>query len=403
MRLAVLTASFLLLTGALAGVLLTLGEARGDVPGSVHFLIPSQALEREAAELIARDGPQALPAAGRLLREAVRRDPSSAYRWAGLGEHYLASEHTEEARRCMTRAAQLGPDMAQILIRAANFHFAVDEPAGAMSYGRRILALIPDYDAVVFALYARMGIPVSDVLASGIPPLPRPTAAYFRSLLERAPDNALEPVWNWLDAHGWSDDKLAAEYVNHLLDRHGYTDAVRIWAHHLGRRRGGYPEANRLYNGGFEEEFTPAALDWKLRTADGALLSRETSMVHSGAGGLRVEFLGVANVAFDHVAQTVVVEPGAYRLRAFIKTNDITTDQGVRFRIADAVSPERFEMITDSINGTIDWTEVDRLIRIPATTRLVNVQVVRQASMKFDNKIRGTAWVDDVSLTAVGR
>jgi hypothetical protein len=111
-----------------------------------------------------------------------------------------------------------------------------------------------------------------------------------------------------------------------------------------------------------------------------------------------VDFLGQSNVAFDHVSQLAVVEPGLYRFRAYVKTEEITTDQGVRFRIADAVSPGRLEVITEGFTLTRDWTEVEQTVRVPAGTGLVTVQVVRQASMKFDNKIRGTAWVDDVAL-----
>jgi hypothetical protein len=399
MRLTMLTAGLLLLTSAVAGILFTLGEGSGDVPETVGFLAPSQLLEREAGELVARDGPSSLPRARALLQEAVRRDPSSPYRWAALGENYLASENTEAARHAMTRAAELGPNVPPILIRAANFHFAVDEPGAAMSYGHRILALIPDYDAVVFALYARMEIPVAAVLASGVPPVRRPAASYFRSQLNRAPDGELGQVWNWLAAHQWTDDKLASEYVDRLLARRNYRRAVQVWAGHLGTRRGTYPDGNRLYNGGFEEEFTAAALDWKLRTADGAKAARESGTSRTGTSCLRIDFLGQTNVTFDHVAQSAVVEPGIYRFRAFLKTNGITTDQGVRFRIADAAAPERFEVITESYTEAHDWTEVNRAIRVPAATRLLTVQVVRQASMKFDNKIRGTAWVDDVTLT----
>lgn len=399
MRLAVLTAGLLLLTGAVAGVLFTLGEANGDVPEKLGFLASSQMLEREAAELVARDGPSSLPRAEALLKEAVRRDPSSAYRWAALGEHYLAADHTDAARRCMTRAASLGPNIPPVLIRAANFHFAVDEPAAAMSYGRRILALIPDYDQVVFALYARMGIPVGDVLSSGLPPALRPATSYFRHRLGRAPDADLALVWHWLAARQWTDDKLASEYVGHLLARRQYLAAVQVWTAHLGPRRGPYPDTNRLYNGGFEQDFTPAALDWQLRAADGATAARESGMAHSGTHCLRLDFLGRTNVAFDHAAQSVLLNPGAYRFRAFIKTSGITTDQGVRFRIADLAAPARLEVVTEGYTGSRDWTEVTRVIQVPGGgTTLATLQLVRQTSMKFDNKIHGTAWVDNVSL-----
>jgi hypothetical protein len=398
MRLAMLTAGLVLLGSAVAGILFTRGEAEGEVPEYVRFLAPSTWWEREATELVAREGPQSLARAEELLREAVRRDPSSAYRWAALGEHALASERADTARLCMTRAAELGPNIPPILIRAANFHFAVNEPGAAMQYGRRILALIPDYDAVVFALYARMDIPVEKVLASGIPPAKRAGAAYFRNLLGRAPAGECDLGWRWLAAREWTDDKLASEYVDQLLARRNYAGAVRTWAGYLGQRRGDYPDRNRLYNGGFEAEFTPAALDWKQRPADGATAARASGVAHTGTSCLRVDFLGQTNVAFDHVSQSAVVEPGLYRFRAFVKTDDITTDQGVRFRIADAVSAERLEVITEGFTLGRDWTQVERVVRVPAATRLVTVQVVRQPSMKFDNKIRGTAWVDDVSL-----
>jgi hypothetical protein len=35
---------------------------------------------------------------------------------------------------------------------------------------------------------------------------------------------------------------------------------------------------------------------------------------------------------------------------------------------------------------------------IPERTRLVEVRLVREASLKFDSKIRGTAWIDEVRL-----
>jgi hypothetical protein len=40
-------------------------------------------------------------------------------------------------------------------------------------------------------------------------------------------------------------------------------------------------------------------------------------------------------------------------------------------------------------------------LRIRAATRLILVQVCRMPSWKFDNKIRGEAWIDDVSLRVV--
>jgi hypothetical protein len=56
---------------------------------------------------------------------------------------------------------------------------------------------------------------------------------------------------------------------------------------------------------------------------------------------------------------------------------------------------------TDHIVGTTDWTRIEQVVRIPESTQLLTVRVIRQKSLKFDSHIAGTAWVDDVSLTRV--
>lgn len=38
---------------------------------------------------------------------------------------------------------------------------------------------------------------------------------------------------------------------------------------------------------------------------------------------------------------------------------------------------------------------------VPLQTRLLQVQVIRQRSLRFDNKIGGTAWIDDLSLEEI--
>lgn len=40
-------------------------------------------------------------------------------------------------------------------------------------------------------------------------------------------------------------------------------------------------------------------------------------------------------------------------------------------------------------------------VRVPEATKLVAIQVIREPTMKFDNKVSGTAWVDTVSLSRI--
>jgi hypothetical protein len=48
--------------------------------------------------------------------------------------------------------------------------------------------------------------------------------------------------------------------------------------------------------------------------------------------------------------------------------------------------------------GTIDWTSVQVAFTVSPDTNLVRVELFREPSWMFDNKIAGTAWIDTVEL-----
>ena len=101
------------------------------------------------------------------------------------------------------------------------------------------------------------------------------------------------------------------------------------------------------------------------------------------------------------MAQTIVVQPGDYRFTAWLKTDGITTDEGVRFCLSDVESPERLHKQTEATRGTNDWREIRQDIAVPPHTNLIEVAVCRLPSLKFDNKIGGTVWIDAVSVKRV--
>jgi hypothetical protein len=67
-------------------------------------------------------------------------------------------------------------------------------------------------------------------------------------------------------------------------------------------------------------------------------------------------------------------------------------------RIYDALQPQRLDTRTDPLTGTHEWTKVERVFVTEARTTLVQVEIMRQASVRIDNKITGKAWIDAVEL-----
>jgi hypothetical protein len=67
--------------------------------------------------------------------------------------------------------------------------------------------------------------------------------------------------------------------------------------------------------------------------------------------------------------------------------------------VVDAQRPDRFSFVSDPLTGSTDWRKLEYSFALPAQTRLLRITVFRRPSLKFDNKIAGTAWFDDFELT----
>jgi hypothetical protein len=132
-----------------------------------------------------------------------------------------------------------------------------------------------------------------------------------------------------------------------------------------------------------------------LPEASSSQTNPETSQ-KNGSHSSHIEFDGENNGDFRAVTQPVVAHPGRYHFKAWVRTSELTTDQGIGFRIVD--SSGGMNLLTPSLAGTHDWTAVDLDFRLSDAVRLLRVDVVRQPSWKFNNKIRGNVWIDSVSL-----
>lgn len=130
--------------------------------------------------------------------------------------------------------------------------------------------------------------------------------------------------------------------------------------------------------------------------------SIDSCVAHTGTHSLRIRFAGTENVNYAQTTQKTSVLPGTYRFTAFIRTENITTNMGVAFRIFDAEDSSRLNVLTDQFVGTRDWTEVEKIIQVPIATQLLGIQVIRQPTIKFDNKVSGTAWIDTIRLARIG-
>jgi tetratricopeptide (TPR) repeat protein len=332
------------------------------------------------------------------LKRALDFDPASAYRWANLGEALFHAGDLQQARYCFARAVEAGPRNPAILMRAANFWFSSGDLRKTLQYGAAILKnpQLSDYYTPVFLIYVRTGIPMHEILALGIPPCRAPVQAFLRFLTEGTGIEDAAAAWKAIVQQGFQDERLTGEYVNFLLRNRQDTQAPEIWAQANRRDAHEYRRTNWVYNGSFEFTAQPSPFDWHIESTPDVQARRVSGRAQHGQWALELTFDGAANVNYHGPWQQAVLTKGRWHLDAFVRTEGITTDHGVGLRVFQPTGA--LDSKTEFLKGSLDWTKVEQTFEIAQDETVVQVEPIREASLKFDSKIAGKVCIDSIQI-----
>lgn len=323
----------------------------------------------------------------------VQLDQSNPHVWASYGEYLAGVGELDAAARAYDQAAALGPGLAPVLMRAANFDFSHERSAQGLALVPKILLQTSDFDEILFSYVDLSARPVSELMGMAIPASPAPARAWLAWLRGRAPEADVRAVWDWLHSNGLSDDATAADAVNALWQRKAYTAARQIWMDYTNQSGPVGGGTEMLANTEFGSVPSRTPFDWTLAPAPGVTFTHND--------GLEVRFLGEANVAAVGVAQQTVVLPGRYRFTAVVSADQVSTDEGVGFQIVDGEDASRLHVETARVRGTVARTELALDVTVPPETQILRVALTRTPSLKFDNKVSGVLRVHRVSLAPV--
>lgn len=330
----------------------------------------------------------------------LRRDPAAPYRWADLGESLAIDGRTADARFAFEQAVRLAPRDPGTLLTAADFRFEAGERAQALDLVARALHAGVDVDQAAFGLLDYRKVPIESRL--GTLPDGRAAQAFFEWLLA-AHEPALDQVndtWSFLLARHYATDRLASRFVDFMLSKREPAAAAHGWVQYLAAVDRGYRSGDAIFNESFEGEPIGSRFDWRLARLDGVTVDFDETEHADARRSLRLRFAGTKNLHDLGVHQDVFAPAGRYRFRALVRTSEVTTDQGLRFRIVSELEPG-VNVETDQLRGTTGWSPLEAMVDVPAPGALLRVSLVRTASLKFDSDIKGTAWVDAVTLERV--
>jgi hypothetical protein len=192
---------------------------------------------------------------------------------------------------------------------------------------------------------------------------------------------------------------------NILIEANRGDDAREVWRQALvasGTPGEAQTGNSVIFNGGFEYDATDGGLDWHLVPITGVNYDYDSANAHSGKRALKLTFDGEQNPGFETVYQNVMVQPNTrYHFEGYIRTAGMNTESGVHFFIAfagTALPP----VIMDNFFGDHPWEKQSADFTTGPDERRIVVELYRTKSVRFDNKLAGAAWLDDISIVPAG-
>ena len=349
------------------------------------------------------DQPDALLAENS-YRKAIALSPDATEAWLDLATAYELDGKTEEARDAYLQAKKSYPVSAEVSWRYGNFLLRQGELPQSYQELRRGLEADGTRSAAAFSRAYRSNPNIDELLAQLLPPYPWVYVDVIKEALSEKQLAVARIVWaRLLTLHPRLTVGDFEGLVFQLQQAGEFTEARRVWDQGTSTMNLPplfQPRGSVVWDPSFESEANGFFFSWTFQPiTQGVHIVFDKTEKHSGRQSLRLSFDGQHNPNLDAACTCADVQPGAsYRLSGWIKTRDLTTDQGVGFRIYPYGNSAAPLVNTKQIYGNNPFTLIDQAWTANPNVRLVKICITREPSDDPYVRISGTAWVDDVNL-----
>ncbi len=336
-------------------------------------------------------------------QHAIHDDPLSANYWMNLAGAYEANDDLKGAQEAFEHARAVYPLSAEVAWNYGNFLLRQDQDAAGYAQIRHAVQSDPSFLTLAISRVWRSSHDVNILLDQV---LPANADAYFQAInffaSIRQPDPALI-VWRRFVALGKPFAlPRVFPFLDELIVADRSSDAARVWVEAL--TAGGLPhdpplKHSLIWNGDFAHDFENGGLGWRWNAPVGAAIDFDTPPPSAGVRSVRLDFGGGSNLEITEPLQFVAVEPARkYHFHAYMETEGISTESGMRLSISDPNHNAVVNLLTENLTGSHKWTAIDLDLTTGPDTHFLVVHLYRTASRLFENKLSGTVWLADVTL-----
>jgi tetratricopeptide (TPR) repeat protein len=341
------------------------------------------------------------------LRKAVALDPYSAEALLDLAAAYDGQNDTADARQAFLAAQREYPLSADVAWSYGNFLLRQGEQDAAFREIRKAVELEPKRAAEAFSRALRVQPDANVLLDKAVPPSPATYLPILHSLADAGDLDDEQLVWNRLIA---LRQKVPISemvvFIDELIRRRRVADAVHAWSEAVSIMQNPPPPdpaGSLLWDGSFESGYIGGGFAWNFAPANSDVqVSLDQSEKHSGERSLRILFNGHRNISFEDGCHTFVPQPAKrYLLSAWVKTQSLTSSEGVRLQIFVLTPTNNQSVTTEDVRGTQPWQQIQLAWVAPPGAGLGSVCVKRNMSDMPGSDIQGAAWLDDISMVPV--
>ena len=338
------------------------------------------------------------------LHKAVDLEPYSAEALLDLATAYESEGQTRQAREALVSAERVYPLSADVRWSYSNFLLRQGENDRGFAELHKALELDPKRVTEAFGRALAVEPDPGVVLDNVVPRSPAAYLPLLSFLSNYGEVEVAELVWHRLVS---LQQKVSLgdvlPFFNALVRGKRPEDAARLWPEAVAIMANPPPPdppGSLLWDGGFESGVSGGGFGWLFSPVSGDVqISFDRSEKHSGQQSLRILFNGRKNISFEDGCHQFVPQAGRhYRLTGWVKTESLTSSEGVRLQIRAASRAGDIAAQSGEIHGTQPWTELRVLWTAPQDSGLGAVCVKRNMSDMPGSDIQGAAWIDDVAL-----
>ena len=337
---------------------------------------------------------------------AAAINPRSAVHWIELADAYEATGDVLDSKKAYENAKRDYPLSADVAWKYGNFLLRQGQMAEGLAEIHRAVSNDPHLTALAIQSIWNFDPDVHLILDSVLPADEDADFAALNFFISIHQTDAELEAWRRivpLSRQTPIDLKRTFALLDDLIAQNRSEDAENVWREALQASR--WPASppvddSIVWNGGFEAPLANGGLDWRFEEPPGVYISVDSSVHHSGSRSLRIGFTGGVNMDFDHVQQIEPARPNTtYEFQAYVRMVRISTDSGVHFELFDPQDQGHVYVLTSNMVGSTPWIAVRAEVTTSLQTHFLAIRVHRFPTRLFDNKISGTMWIDDVTLT----